>query len=72
MTYIVSAEDTHNLATAVELNQDALLEVLCEVRVGQFRSPWWTHLLEFWLCLRHFDYEDLSVTLERTLVTFEL
>lgn len=30
-TYIVSAEDAHDLATAVELNENPLLEVLLHV-----------------------------------------
>jgi hypothetical protein len=37
-TYIVSTEDTHDLATAIELDKDALLEVLLEVRIWRYGS----------------------------------
>jgi hypothetical protein len=52
-TYVVSSQNSHDLATAVELHQYALLEVLFQVRIRQFESARRTHLLEFWLCLRH-------------------
>jgi hypothetical protein len=34
-TYIISAEDAHDFAAAIELNKDALLEVLLEVSIWE-------------------------------------
>ena len=60
--YIVSSEDAHDLATAIELNENALLEVLVEVRKRQLGSALETHLLEFRLCLRHLGGKGLFVS----------
>jgi hypothetical protein len=54
-TYVVSAEDSHHFAASIELDEDALFEVLYRVRFWELSSALFTHLLEFWLCLRHLD-----------------
>jgi hypothetical protein len=60
-TYIVATEDTNDLAVAVKLAEDPLLHVLQKKRVVS-RGPRTkstpllekgTHLLQFWLSLRH-------------------
>ena len=72
MSYIVSSEGTHHLARAIQLDFNALVEVLRSWSVHNFFAACgWamvsdrlskehllllgraTHLLEFWLRLRH-------------------
>jgi hypothetical protein len=60
-THVVTAQNTHYFAASIELDENALLEVLFKVRLRPSSRSQQAHLLQLGLCLRHDGECDVRV-----------